>query len=124
VDGIISAIYAEVAVGLNPVEKPWTKRRRKNPATLLRIGYKKPQMTQTVDPMAITGTRPHLSVNLPLNGLEIPAVSVKRAMIRPLWAAPPKEDRKLGNSGMIMLKLAENRSELKQSSPNCIVYKG
>src|SRR5690606_22621019 len=58
-DGLISAMYAEVAVGLNPVEKPCTRRRIKNPAKELKIGYKKPHNTQTIEPLAMTGTRPH-----------------------------------------------------------------
>src|SRR5690606_10593365 len=92
-EGMISAMYAEVAVGLNPVEKPCTRRRIKNPAKELKIGYKKPHNTHAIEPIAMTGTRPHGSVNLPLNGREIPAVRVNKAMIKPLCSPPPNELR-------------------------------
>jgi len=59
-----------------------------------------------------------VSVNFPLNGLEIPAVNVNNAMINPLYSAPPSVVRYAGRSGMSMLKLAENSKELKQSKPN------
>ncbi|MNK88580.1 hypothetical protein D3C87_1085480 [compost metagenome] len=53
------------------------------------MGYKKPHKKQTIDPIAMTGTRPHRSVNLPLKGRDIPAVKVNKAMIKPLCSAPP-----------------------------------
>ena len=43
---------------------------------------------------------------------------VKREMIKPLYSAPPSSVKCRGSSGMIMLKLAKNKKELKQSSQN------
>jgi hypothetical protein len=63
------------------------------------------------------GTRPIVSVNFPLKGLEIPAVNVNKAMISPLYSAPPSVVRYAGKSGISMLKLAEKSNELKQSKP-------
>src|SRR5690606_11590434 len=88
----------------------------------LRMGYRKPQTKQTMDPIAMTGTRPQRSVSLPLNGREIPAVNVKRAMINPLCSGLPIWLRWLGSSGIIMLKLAQNRSELKHNKIKGTVY--
>jgi len=67
----------------------------------------------------ITGTRPILSVSLPLNGRDNMAVNVKREMISPLYSAPPRLVRYEGNSGISILKLAKNNNELVQSSQNC-----
>ena len=76
-------------------------------------------MKHTRDPTAITGIRPTVSVSLPLKGLDSPAVSVNKAMINPLYSAPPNAVKYAGNSGISILKLAENKNELKQTSPNC-----
>lgn len=88
--GTKSATYAAVAVGLKPVENPCKSLKNKNPAIEVNIGYRKPQAKQTKDPTAITGTRPIVSVSFPLKGLEIAAVNVNNAMIKPLYSAPPK----------------------------------
>ena len=120
-DGIKSATYAAVAVGLNPVEKPCINLKNKKPETVVNMGYKNPQTKQTKEPTAITGTRPILSVNFPLKGLEIPAVKVKRAIINPLYSPPPILLRYAGSSGSSMLKLAEKRKELRQTKANCKV---
>jgi hypothetical protein len=93
-------------VGVKPVEKPWTNRRRKNPNTVVSIGYKKLQTIHTVPPKMITGFRPMLSASLPLNGREIRAVSVNSEMISPLCCAPFNDVRNAGSSGISMLKLA------------------
>ena len=50
-----------------------------------------PQITQTIDPIAITGTLPIVSVSFPLKGLEIAAVNVNKAIIKPLYSEPPSE---------------------------------
>ncbi len=67
--------------------------------------------------MAITGIRPMVSVSLPLNGRDRPAVNVKSAIINPLYSAPPNAVIYAGNSGISMLKLAEKRKELRHSNP-------
>ena len=77
-----------------------------------------PQTKHTIEPTAITGTLPKVSVNRPLNGLEIPAVHVKNATIKPLYSAPPILLRYSGSSGISILKLAEKSNELKQTNPN------
>src|SRR5690606_38071011 len=110
-----------VAVGLKPVENPCISRSSKKPATEDKTGYKKPHTKQTIDPTAIIGTRPILSVSRPLKGLEIPAVRVNKAMISPLYSEPPIDERYAGSSGIIILKLAENSNELIHSNMNCIV---
>ena len=66
----------------------------------------------------ITGFLPILSASFPLNGLDTSAVTVKSEMISPLYSGPPSEERKSGNSGTIILKLAKKRSELAQRSQN------
>lgn len=80
------------------------------------------QTKHTRDPAMMTGFRPILSANLPLNGREMSAVTVNKAMISPLCSPPPNEDRNDGSSGTIMLKLAKKSSELMQSSQNGRVY--
>jgi hypothetical protein len=72
-------------------------------------------------PITITGMRPTLSAIFPLKGREINAVMVNNEMINPLCSAPPKLVRYDGNLGIIILKLAKKRTELKQSSQNCEV---
>lgn len=119
--GMMSATYAAVAVGLNPVEKPWSSLKNRNPETEPSIGYIKPHTKQTTEPIAITGILPNVSVSRPLNGLEIPAVSVKSAIIRPLYCAPPMLLKYAGSSGISILKLAEKSRELRQTRPNCKV---
>ncbi len=76
-------------MGLKPVEKPCTNLKNKKPETVVKTGYKIPHTKQTIEPTAIIGTRPTLSVNFPLKGLEIPAVKVNNAIINPLYSAPP-----------------------------------
>ena len=71
-------------MGLNPVEKPCSSRKSKNPPTVWKMGYKNPHTKHTNDPKAITGTRPIVSVSLPLNGLDNKAVAVNKLMINPL----------------------------------------
>ncbi len=90
----------------------------KKPATEVNTGYKNPQRKHTAEPKTITGTRPYLSASLPLKGLDIIAVNVKSEMISPLYSAPPRLVRYEGSSGTIMLKLAKNSNELKQSNQN------
>ena len=77
-----------------------------------------------IDPNIITGTLPTLSVSFPLNGREIPAINVNNAMINPLYCAPPRWVIYAGNSGIIMVKLAENKKLLTQSKLNCTVNNG
>jgi hypothetical protein len=45
-------------------------------------------------------------------------------MINPLCWAPPSELRYAGNSGISILKEAENKKEDAQSNPNRRVYNG
>jgi hypothetical protein len=106
---------------LKPVENPWNKRISKNPATEDNKGYRRLHTKHTSDPTIITGTRPTVSASLPLKGREHIAVIVKREMINPLYSAPPKLVRYAGKSGISMLKLAKKRSELIQSSQNCVL---
>jgi len=87
----------------------------------VKIGYKNPQTKQTIEPNAMTGTRPIRSVKRPLNGRESPAVNVNKPMIAPLYSAPPISERYPGSSGMSMLKLEEKRNELRPSNQNCVV---
>lgn len=68
----------------------------------------------------MTGFLPMRSASLPLKGRDIMAVNVKREMIRPLYSAPPKEVRKNGSSGIIMLKLPKKSNELEQRSQNWV----
>jgi len=77
---------------------------------------------QTRAPTIMTGFLPIRSASFPLKGLESIAVRVNNDIINPLYAAPPSEVRKKGNSGMIMLKLAKNRNELAQRSQNLVEY--
>jgi hypothetical protein len=56
---------------------------------------------------------------LPLNGRDNIAVSVNKEIIKPLQSAPPRLLRKSGNSGMSMLKLAKNNTELMHKNQNC-----
>lgn len=95
------------------------KRSNKNPETEVSTGYNKLHTTQTSDPKIITGTRPTVSVNLPLKGLDIPAINVKSAMMSPLYSAPPSLVRYPGNSGIIMVKLAANKKLLAHNNANC-----
>lgn len=83
-----------------------------------KTGYNMLHTTHTREPKIITGTLPTVSVNLPLKGLEIPAIKVKRAMIHPLYSAPPMAVKYAGNSGIIILKLAEKSKLLKHSRAN------
>ena len=77
-------------MGFVPVEKPWMSRSVRKPQTVTKYGYRKPQTKQTSDPRAMTGTRPMVSVSLPLNGLDTPAVNVNKAIIQPTYSLPPK----------------------------------
>ena len=86
--------------------------------TVVSRGYRKPQAKQTREPTAITGTRPIVSVSLPLKGRERPAVTVNNPMMYPLYAPPPKLLRYEGSSGSSILKLEEKRKELVQSKIN------
>jgi len=81
------------------------------------------QIIQTKAPKKITGMRPILSASLPLNGLEISAVTVNNAMINPLSSGAPSSDKYAGKTGIIMLKLAKKRSELRQSNQKCFEYR-
>lgn len=65
----------------------------RKPATVVKIGYRNPHKKHTMEPTAITGILPIVSVSFPLKGLETPAVRVKSAMINPLYSAPPNELR-------------------------------
>src|SRR5690606_24641775 len=80
------------------------------------------QIIQTKAPKKITGIRPILSASFPLKGREINAVTVNKAMINPFNSGAPSSDRYAGRTGMIMLKLAKNRSELRQSNQKCFEY--
>jgi len=83
--GTISATYAEDAVGLKPVENPCKNRISRKPATVWTTGYNIPQSIQAKTPKYMMGSRPIVSVSFPLNGLEIPAVSVNNARINPMY---------------------------------------
>ena len=56
--GAISATYADIAVGVKPVEKPCINLNIKNMDTADNNGYKQLQMIQTIAPTAITGILP------------------------------------------------------------------
>jgi hypothetical protein len=73
---------------------------------------------QTIEPTIITGTLPTLSAIFPLKGRDTMAVTVNKEMINPLYSGPPKLVKYAGSSGMSMLKLAKNKSELAQSTQN------
>jgi hypothetical protein len=42
-------------------------------------------------------------------------------MIKPLYSPPPNDVKYSGSSGMIMLKLAKKKYELKHNNQNCAV---
>ena len=72
-------------------------------------------------PTIITGMRPMVSTRRPLKGREISAISVNSEMLRPRYCSPPSAVRKVGSSGIIMLKLLINMTELRHINTNCRV---
>ncbi len=121
--GMISDKQAAWPVGLKPVEKPCASRSSKKPDTDDNNGYNRLQTKQTKDPTIITGTRPTVSANFPLNGREAMAVRVNNEIMKPLYCPPPMLVRYAGRSGMSMLKLAKKSNELMQRSQNWVLQK-
>jgi len=109
--GTMSAMNAAVPVGLKPVLNPCSSRSPKKPVTVRAQGYTNPHMKHTSDPNTITGMRPTVSASLPENGRLSPAVSVNKAMMKPLYSPPPSRVRWSGSSGSSRLKLKKNRND-------------